>query len=318
MPTLGSNIVLLCPERLGDTIFCTPGIHLLRTAYPEAIITVVSFTNLAAQVFTNSPDINNILVDPSKNDFLALANNADVVIDLIDNEYSQPFATLVSQPCFIIPRDGGIQNSTLVLDFVRTLIPDATLKIEEHYRLYPSEADHQAIQQLLRENGASFDDNEILIGCHMGNFKTASRLRKFWKRQYYSKKTWPVDKFAELQKKLYAKNPNIKLVLTGSKGEEKLVSELHKKLPNTIDIIAKTSVLTLAALMQYVSVYLTGDTGPLHVAASSEVPIIALFGPSDSSKTGPRPLRKQHTLIQRIPLSDLPVDEVIEVLNEYC
>ena len=56
--------------------------------------------------------------------------------------------------------------------------------------------------------------------------------------------------------------------------------------------------------------FVTQDNGALHVACSTDVPVVALFGPSEPVHTGPYPLRPRHTVIKRGRIEQIQPTEV--------
>ena len=64
-----------------------------------------------------------------------------------------------------------------------------------------------------------------------------------------------------------------------------------------VDLAGKDRVAFLPALLRRFSVLLTGDTGPMHIAAAVGTPVVALFGPTDPGRTGP--LGDRHTVLRR-------------------
>jgi heptosyltransferase-1 len=49
----------------------------------------------------------------------------------------------------------------------------------------------------------------------------------------------------------------------------------------------KCSITELIALTRRARLFIGGDTGPLHLAAALQVPVVAIFGPTDPARTGP-------------------------------
>lgn len=315
--SLGKNILIIVSERIGDVIFYTPAISLLRASKPNINIDILALSPYAAQVFEHNPDINNIYINPEKSVIKKIANQYDTILDLHNSETTHTYKQWLNQPVLTSPRAGEEHQSIVAINFIKSILDNTVKDHPEHYRLYPQLTDAKKIQLLLIENGATFASKERLVGCHMGNYKTAERAKKLWNKNIYSKKTWPIENFVELQQQLYAENPNIKLVLTGSPSEQILAKKLNQKIPNVINLIGETSVLELAALMDFLRVFLTGDTGPLHIAAATNVPIVALFGPTSLQKTGPRPQKEQHIIIEENPLTNLSVATVKNALMKF-
>ena len=92
-------------------------------------------------------------------------------------------------------------------------------------------------------------------------------------------------------------------MLTGSAGDRPLVDRLKALLPpevQAIDLAGHLDLVTLAAVLERLTVFITGDTGPMHLAAAVGTPIVALFGPSAPERWGPL------TASARIVRIDLP------------
>lgn len=75
----------------------------------------------------------------------------------------------------------------------------------------------------------------------------------------------------------------------GGKGDipyiDKIVS--GRKLAHAVNVAGKLSPVESAALMSKCSAYVGVDSGPMHIAASLDIPVVAMFGPTDPSKVGP-------------------------------
>jgi ADP-heptose:LPS heptosyltransferase len=93
-------------------------------------------------------------------------------------------------------------------------------------------------------------------------------------------KQWPVNRFVELGRWLQAKR-DVRLALVGGPGEEALGAEIERRLDApAINLIGRTTLRQLAAVLRECSLYVGNDTGPMHVAAAMNAPVIALFGSS--------------------------------------
>jgi heptosyltransferase I len=102
-------------------------------------------------------------------------------------------------------------------------------------------------------------------------------------------KQWEPDRFAALASRLIrARGAGV--VLTGSAADRALVNEVAGGLDRTavIDLAGELDLPMLAAVLERLDVFVTGDTGPMHVAAAVGVPVVAIFGPSDPARYAPR------------------------------
>jgi lipopolysaccharide heptosyltransferase II len=100
-------------------------------------------------------------------------------------------------------------------------------------------------------------------------------------------KEWPVEYFIDLANSLIAKDKVI--VLIGGPAEIDKGQEIELALPKNkvLNLIGKTNLKELAALMDKVGLCIGGDTGPVHIAAAMGTRIIALFGASSGHRAGP-------------------------------
>ena len=102
-------------------------------------------------------------------------------------------------------------------------------------------------------------------------------------------KQWEPARFAEVARRLVA-DADATIVLTGGPGDRAIVDEVKATLPpdRVIDVAGAIDLLELAAILQRLDLLLTGDTGPMHLAAAVGTPVVAVFGPSDPARYAPR------------------------------
>ncbi len=99
---------------------------------------------------------------------------------------------------------------------------------------------------------------------------------------------WPLENFIELGK-ILLKNPEITVVLTGSIVERKACSGLATGInpKRTINFAGETSFKELITLYSISDLLITNDSGPVHFASTTSIPILALFGPETPKIFGP-------------------------------
>jgi len=97
-------------------------------------------------------------------------------------------------------------------------------------------------------------------------------------------KQWPAERYGQVAKALAAHN--IKTLINVAPGEEELaVSLLRASDGHAFPV--RSTVGQLISLTRRARIVLGGDTGPMHLAAALQVPVVALFGPTDPARTGP-------------------------------
>ena len=102
-------------------------------------------------------------------------------------------------------------------------------------------------------------------------------------------KQWPPERFADVARRLID-TLGATIVLTGTSSDRALVDSVRHVLPadRVIDVARHLDLLTLAAVLDRLDLLVTGDTGPMHLAAAVNTPVVAVFGPSDPARYAPR------------------------------
>ena len=116
-------------------------------------------------------------------------------------------------------------------------------------------------------------------------------------------KQWPVDRYAALAQWLTGRS--IPAVIVGAPHERdqcRPLLELANRNPLVIDRVGSTTIGQLMALIERASLVTANDSGSLHIAVAFDRPIIALFGPTDTSLVGP--YRRESDVIQHVKAGD--------------
>jgi ADP-heptose:LPS heptosyltransferase len=102
-------------------------------------------------------------------------------------------------------------------------------------------------------------------------------------------KQWDQERFAEVARRLVT-TVDATIVLTGAAADRPLVDRVKQHLPpeRVVDVAGRVDLLTLAAILERLDLLITGDTGPMHLAVAVDTPVVAVFGPSDPARYGPR------------------------------
>jgi ADP-heptose:LPS heptosyltransferase len=121
-------------------------------------------------------------------------------------------------------------------------------------------------------------------------------------------KQWPPERFGEVAMRLI-RTAGATIVLTGAPGDRVLVDQLAATLPadRVIDVAGDLDLLVVAAILGRLDLLLTGDTGPMHLAAAVGTPVVAVFGPSDPLRYAPRGAQDQ---VVRVDLPCSPCNRI--------
>jgi heptosyltransferase II len=178
-------------------------------------------------------------------------------------------------------------------------------------RLVLPGAAREEADRILAAAGIRPDD--LLIGINPG-------------AAYGPAKQWPAERFAETAVAL-AGRPGARLLLFGAGVETPIAESIARAAGSAAVCVAgRTTLALLAALVARCRVFVTNDTGPMHVAAALGVPVVAVFGSTDPDATGPygpghRVVRKPAPcapcLLRRCPIDfrcmrAIPASSVVE------
>lgn len=313
-------LIILC-ENVGDAICTTPAIKLLHDYFPDAQIDALAVTDVSAQVMKHNPIFHSITPVSAVTDLSQWAADYTHRFVFIPTPKALAVADQMNLPYFKGEPPKPAHLRDVGVDLVKKIFPEKSMPVSEHYFLYPQPEDEQTVLEKLKQAGATLAPDEILIGCHVGCSKAAERALKFWKRKVASHRTWPFDNFYKLTQTFKKEYPQVKWVVTGTLGEQKIIRKHFKKRDNVIDLTAQTSILELAALMKYCKVFLSGDTGPMHVATTTAVPMVTMFSSTHPSVTGPKPVRDNMIfLVDEVCMANITIDAVkqsiLKLLNK--
>ncbi|HLD40569.1 MAG TPA: glycosyltransferase family 9 protein, partial [Candidatus Omnitrophota bacterium] len=177
------------------------------------------------------------------------------------------------------------------------------------------------------EDDAYIDD--FLKNC---NIKSSDMIIGINPFASWRSRCWPIENFALLINALQ-KEFSCKIVITGSSDEVERALELQGLAGAEMAIASgKTTFGQLAALIKRCSLYITNDTGSVHLAAILQTPMIALFGAGDLKRFDPRNISKKaivfHKDVDCSPcdkvncdsmkcLKEITPDEVIDAARNF-
>jgi ADP-heptose:LPS heptosyltransferase len=102
-------------------------------------------------------------------------------------------------------------------------------------------------------------------------------------------KEWDPVRFAEVGAHL-ALTRGAKIVLIGSAADRPALDAVRARWPSTVPLVQiplDTDLAVLAAVLERLALFITGDTGPMHLAAAVGTPVVAIFGPSLPTRYAP-------------------------------
>lgn len=133
------------------------------------------------------------------------------------------------------------------------------------------ETSAEKVKIILERHGVSDDD--VLVGLHPGGMQS---------------RRWHGENYSRVMEQI-SRDVNCKFVFTGSRDETGLANRIQNSTAaKAIDLTGALNIDELFALIKRCDLYLSNDTGPMHIAAVLQTPLIAIFGPGDVTRFDPR------------------------------
>ena len=301
------NILIVKLSAIGDVIHTLPALNAIRAHYPRARITWLVET-AAADLVIGHRSLDRVIVSHRKRWIRelngkgrrqAMAEIRNFWHELRDTTYDIiiDFQGLLKSalPVWLargkrkIGFDRGMQHQEHSYLFYSERIPPVDMEVHALTRglmllnaigiatpsvLYDipvSEKDHARVKSLLGSHGT--DGARPLV---------AINPVALWET-----KLWLNDRFAVLADRLVTEH-GADVVFTGGPGDRRTIAEIREMMTApAADLSGRTTLTMLAALYQRASLLVTTDTGPMHLAAAVDTPVVALFGPTAPWRTGP-------------------------------
>jgi lipopolysaccharide heptosyltransferase II len=287
-----SRFLIVTTTGIGDTLWATPPIAALRRKYPAGYIAVLTNPS-GAELLKGNPAINNLFI------FRRGAAGVMSLLPLIQSLRKEMFGKIfifhasdriVWPICSLAGAAEiiGFKGHSKDLDFILTkmIVADSTIHGVENRFLMLADAgvqknseslsvclkkkDEEEAINFLEKNG--IDLKEELIGLHPGAQKAF--------------KCWPAEYFIETGNILRVRY-GCRIVVTGDKEEEELAEKVASGIEAAKSSAGQLTIRGSAALIERMSLFITNDTGPMHIAFALKTPTIALFSPTDPALCGP-------------------------------
>jgi heptosyltransferase I len=296
------NILIIKPSSLGDVVRCLPILSGLRRHYPAARISWLVRPDCAA-VLRNNPDLDEIIEFERHRfgrigrdwqvtrDFFAFLNalhrrRFDLVLDAQGLFRSGFIAFGCGAPVrlgFAHARELGafFYTDRIRVAPEREHIVDSCWRfatalgfghLEKRFFLAADPVAEQNIRSLLAQNALPSEKPYFVMLA--GGTEPAKR--------------WPARHFATLALSLARRYDN-RMVLAGAGAtEQALAQDIARHADGaTVDLTGRTSLAELIALLRGARLIVGNDSGPLHIAAALDRPVVSLYGPTDPAVVGP-------------------------------
>ncbi len=281
-------VTALCP--IGDTLFLTPALALLRRRFPRARVTVVVSASNEG-ILTDNPDVDRLILAPERGPSLEAVRFVRGVRrvsqerpDLIVNfsaagsivtalaSLQAPRIALQMPPLWALTgaRDQEYRERHSVDHYFKAIEPlvASPLTVEERLpRFYLTPESRREARDLLRAAGAG--PGSVIVTMHVGG------------DGFNGRKLWATERFARVANALIERF-DARIVLIGGPPDMIKSQETAALIRGPVAMLAgKTSLKVTGALIEASSLFIGNDSSPLHIAAAVGAPAIGIYGPSD-------------------------------------
>ena len=317
------KILLIRYSAIGDVVLATSIIELLRKNYPQSHLSML-LTPTTAPIIEENPFLDRIIVyDRNKRfsylkcvrllreekfDLIAsLQGKAGLLTFLTRAKYRVGFHQSLRYRYFYNLRPKQWYPEKHALYRYLNMIEPLNLEGEiPEPKIYLTMEEENAAEKVLRKKGVSKED--FLVG-----FNPVSA---------YPAKEWLLKYYIQLGKELIERY-NTKIIIFG-KGDKRSSAICYQleialaKSENVLSLAGKTNLRELAALTKCCRLFITGDTGPMHIAAAVGTKILTFFASTDPKKCGP--VGKEHIILEDKKMNrmkNISPKNVLEKIDAY-
>ena len=323
------TILMVRPRLIGDVLLTTPAIRALRRRYPDATL-IYLVEETAAPIVLANPHVNETIVIRHRRGWRRVAEDLslarrlrakriDVAIDLHGGPRSS-WLTFASRArkrvgydvsgrswmyTDLIPRPRGYAPRHSVLNQWDLLVPvdpafgDPPDPARDRIEMPVDDRARASVAARVAALDVPADAEIVMLHVGAGN-----EFRR-----------WPEESFSQVAAALATDHDRRVVVVIGSAAEsaavERVVAGSKRRIAGARVVSAAGWPLgELRALCDRASLFVGGDSGPMHVAATSDVPIVAVFGPTLPVHWAPwRPMHLPFIAIEPGPLECRPCDQ---------
>lgn len=278
------KILIVRLSAMGDIVHTVPMAAALRRALPEARIDWI-VDRRHSGVLDLFPVVDEVIAIRPGRETVAVVRRLrettyDAVIDAQGLLKSAVMARLAGGQRTVGFAREALREPAAVHFYTETVAPVAT--------------DHVARQNLQLLRALGIDDSQIETPVRPVRSDVADDVQRATGRRYgvlnpgagWPNKQWAPEKFGEVAAAVQ-KSRGLPWIVTWGPGEEALARRVEESSSGAAMLAPPTGLADLMALVQRAAIVVSGDTGPVHLAAASGTPVVGLYGPTNPARNGP-------------------------------
>jgi heptosyltransferase-2 len=285
----GAKVLVRLPNWLGDVILCTPSLEALRRIRPDLELhaLVKPAVRVAVEGLQGIASVR-LLEGTSFAQTLSHARRLRRESFHAALVFPKGFREALLPWLACIPVRIG-----LATDRRRFLLNHPVAFDEKDWHEHHAHQFAKVLSPLgvaLRDEGLSFplSEDERDEGCRiLGEAGLdAESLAVFHIGASKAPRAWHAERFGEVAQALYEAK-GLRPVLVGTPQDAPFHAAFKNVCREAVDLAGKTSLKTMAAVIERARLFVGNDSGPMHVAAALGTPVVAVFGPGAPHKTAP-------------------------------
>ncbi len=272
-------------QAIGDTVMAIPLLKKIRTVFPNARITLVC-PPFAVELLKNNPEIDEFvpcdlkLSSKLKVIFFCLTRFFQVGV-CVQRSFEAAFMFRLGLVRYIIGYDcdyrAWLLNEKIreTEDVLKMHTVAYYLNILKNYDVRRRPCMRLHLSRAQKNLARDFLPGKTLIGINPG-------------AQQGTAKRWIPSRYKALAEKLLAMKGGGRhhVAVFGSEAEKDICRRVTPK-ARSINLAGRTTLTELAAFISKCRLFVTNDTGSMHIAAALGVPTVVIVGPTEPSRTGP-------------------------------
>lgn len=293
------RVLVVQNAKMGDMVCVTPIFRALKKKFPTTKVVVMG-NKINKDVLAGNRDVDEYIIAPQdERELHTILKKADVdaVFLTTQDSLTLPVSFLADIPLIVAPLvvNTKAETETITYKLLSYLVTTVTYTAEQYF---PRE-----FLRVLEPIGIVTDDTKKYLAY---NDAAKKKIETFFaeagidpKNDFIvgispsagnKVKSWLPNRYAELIAYLKAKY-RAKIIVVGAPPDKDIIAEMFSHVSDMTDIIdtsSRFSVEELKALVAHLSLFISGDTGPIHIADAFDVPTVNILGPVGEDEMPPR------------------------------
>lgn len=280
-----SRILVVRTDRIGDVLLSTPVLKALRDKYPEAYIAMM-VSPYAKDIVEANPNLDKVIIFDKDTKHRGWLRSYKFAMNLKKQNFDLAIILHPTNRVHLITFFAGISKR---VGYDRKLGFLLTDKIK-HTKQFGEKHELEYNLDLVRYLGIEPKDKTLYMPIRKESeefvdelfkkegLKPQDKLLAIHPGASCPSKIWPAERFAEAAEKL-AEKYHFKILIVAGPKDAAVAEAVQRKMHLApTNLAGKTSVSQLASVLKRCTLFISNDSGPVHVASAVGTPVISLFG----------------------------------------